>query len=106
MANVVPQAPALTFQRIAAALLLALCLALPGSAEAATSGAKQACAPHVSSCSRAPSSKSGIEPVKSTAAKPTHPAAPLVQAPKVQTSNGPSVWDNITSFLLTWMPLI
>jgi hypothetical protein len=108
MTAVVSHPPGKTAPRLIAALILALAVALPGAAEARAS-----CAPHATTCDNA-NSAGGINPVKPATpnstpkAGDTKPAKPLSgEAPKITTTtSGPSLWDRISGFALTWLPLI
>src|SRR5207248_6686867 len=65
MTTVVSNSPARILLRPAAALILALALALPAGAQAA-SQAKQPCPAHASSCAKTPASTGGIKPLKTS----------------------------------------
>src|SRR4051812_27445056 len=90
-----------TLPRAVAAVLLSLALLAPASASRAAAPAKS-CPPGTSTCASKAPAKGGIKPV---AKSPTQRTAPKV-ATVVTKAPGPSLWSRITSFMLTWLPLI
>src|SRR4051812_36958825 len=90
-----------TLPRAVAAVLLSLALLAPASASRAAAPAKS-CPPGTSTCASKAPAKGGIKPV---AKSPTQRTAPKVST-VVTKAPGPSLWSRITSFMLTWLPLI
>jgi cell division protease FtsH len=92
--------PRRALARAATTALLALALIVPAAQGAATT---PKCPAGTSACTTKAPAKGGIKPLTGQPkAKPT--------APKVTTTvakvPGPSLWSRITSFALTWLPLI
>ena len=103
MTSVVAHSPGRALSRAATAILLSLALLGPASASAAAAPVKQ-CPPGATSCSSGATAKGGIKPLKplSGASSESTPAPrPVITKPP-----GPSLWSRITSFALTWLPLI
>src|SRR2546421_7425777 len=107
MTAVVSHSPGRTLPRAAAALLLSLALLAPASAARAATPT-QKCPPHTSACASKAPAKGGIVPVTKSS-QPTadsrQPTGPKL-SPVVTKTEGPSLWSRITSFMLTWLPLI
>src|SRR4051794_22690362 len=103
MTAVVSNPRARTLPRALATLLVALSLLVPAAVAHAAAPTKQSCVPGASACAKKPAAKGGIAPVASKPKKAVKPAQP--QPPRIVTK-GPGLWSRITSFMLTWLPLI
>jgi cell division protease FtsH len=101
MTAVVSNPRGMTLPRALTTLLVALSLLVPATVASAAAPAQPKCAPHASTCAKKPAPKGGIAPVAATP-KPADAKAPKV----VTTTTGSSLWSRITSFMLTWLPLI
>jgi cell division protease FtsH len=104
MTAVVSYSPGSALRRLSTALLLAVVLLLPAAGAHAAAQARKTCAPHATSCEQARGT-GGIKPVNPAAS--TRKTKPLpTQAPKIQAPGGPTVWNQISNYALTWLPLI
>src|SRR3954452_1229281 len=101
MTTVVSHSPGRMLSRAAAAILLSLALA--GSAAAAT---PQKCAPNTSACAKKAPAKGGIKTVATTAEEKAKPQPTAATRTTRVVRNSQSLWSHITSFALTWLPLI
>src|SRR4051794_39121 len=101
MTSVVAHSPGRALSRFATALLLSLALLASVAAPAGAAATKR-CPQGATSCSSSAAAKGGIKPV---AGKPSATPTPVPRT-VVTKPAGPSLWDRITGFMLTWLPLI
>src|SRR4051794_36457219 len=101
MTSVVAHSPGRALSRFATALLLSLALLASVTAPAGAAASKR-CPQGATSCSSSAAAKGGIKPV---AGKPSATPTPVPRT-VVTKPAGPSLWDRITGFMLTWLPLI